>query len=73
MGSLQKLPDWVQVGGPKAEWLGYPQHDVYVIVSVNRKPRGWSFVGERMDKFGTIQRMSFHQGAGKRFWRRYLG
>lgn len=68
----QLLPDWVQVGESVSSGKGSDRL-VYTIVEVNRKERGWSFVGENMDLGGREHRMSFRQGSGKRSWRRHIG
>jgi hypothetical protein len=73
MGSLQRLPDWVQVGASVVDCAGKSSCGVYVVVSVDRKPRGWSFRGEHMHLSGTIHSMGFRQETGKRSWRRYSG
>jgi len=71
MGALQKLPNWVQVG-TTVEWLGEGPNLPYTVVSVDRKSRGWSFMGEY--RVGShLFEMEFCQAAGKRLWRRYRG
>ena len=64
----QTLPTWVEVG-VSVQWIGEGSHEVYRVVSVNRKKIGWYFVGTRTCQDGVQRRIYFHQETGRIHWR----
>jgi hypothetical protein len=68
---MQRLPTWV-VPGVNVQWIGDPPHHVYKVVAVFRDTPDWAFQSERICADGSKELMTFHRGAGKRYWRRHV-